>query len=122
MNHYTYHTKRGLAKVYRQAANLIDQNGLCKGMLHNAEGEYCMSGALFETLGILSHGRNGLVDFKKHLSNLTDFDFVFLTLATYLNTPIVAYNDRPSTSKKDVVSSLRKCARALEHGASIVGL
>lgn len=113
-------TKRGLASIYRKAANLIDEFGWCTQVQLSPSGEFCALGALnMAAVGDVAKNctRLGPV-LNSDLSKRAECQVLQQCPknAKLLAVTIVRFNDSVAENREDVTSCLRKIARHLEHG------
>ncbi len=106
-------TKRNVATFLRQAALKIEKHGHIKGSYGYKEIGYCATGAL---------GFGGSISRLGSVAANAAGD----QLARELNLSVgcvhlPSFNDRESTTAKDVTSLFRRAARAIEHGAAMRG-
>lgn len=95
-------TKRQrLADIYNKAADAINQHGHSIGLLRDSRGRMCVWGAI----AFVMEGNAMKSSTRSHraLNPLTDF----------LNYDVVAWNNKPKRTKRQVVNMLRRAARSI---------
>lgn len=107
------------AQVAREAAQIIQDKGICKGALHSLDGQVCMHGAIQDAMEFkylsaewfeLQAELNGSIRQKMIDMGLLPED------ASWVLTPFPGanYNDLPDTTEKDVAKFLLQVADELE--------
>lgn len=91
-----------------KAADLIERDGWCQGVLRTATGEHCALGAIVETIA-----GGGITDRALAQSVWTNPDVIDARNALYEtigNKTIANWNDEPKRTKTEVVAALRDTA------------
>lgn len=99
-------SKRAAAQYLRAAAKFLEAHKLTKGQFSNGHGAYCGIGAMKAVDEDAHYSDVGLVARK-----------AFSLVNGYFGIP--SFNDRPETTKADVVKAFRKTAAALDHGLKV---
>ena len=108
-------SKREVAAAFRNAAKLLDKHGWVKGEMGSNNKGFCAMGALDNLLGI-----GNIWAVKNFSANVTPGSLLSKLSdsrrATMVSYAIIRFNDRETTTKKDVQRFFRALARDLEHG------
>ena len=100
-------SKRGAAKILRDAANLLDAKGWCQYVSVRDDGACCAVGSIWET------ETDNNLSYKTALWALEKVNPIIKRMG------IAYWNDRPERTKEDVTRLFRGTARALEHGLQV---
>jgi len=109
---------REAADIARRAAEIIQERGMCKGAVSDADGRVCLWGALLEAAqerGLGWYGDRGVQPLLAeairplNLDNMSQFDGLLYG---------AAWNDRPETDERDVAKVLLQVADRLEIGGA----
>lgn len=84
------------SKTLLRAAKLLETQGWVVGQYRTKEGEHCAIGALDEVCGI---------DFNAYMLAANK-------LAACIGGNIVSWNDKPGQTAKNVIKTMRECARS----------
>lgn len=106
---------REAAQIAREAARIVQERGLAKGVFQDAEGRVCMHGAVGAALGCekLKDSQHVYMQINEALERHIEGtpNRVLLGLP---GLPGVAFNDHPATTAIDVAKVLLKVADDLD--------
>lgn len=105
------------AEILRDAAEILEERGWCRGVLKNHEGCFCAQGALTAALvGDTDLGveqlEQALIDNREVIGALSQW--VMAAVAGAKHAALWAYNDHEARNAQDVIGSLRKAADAVD--------
>ncbi len=107
-------SKKQAANMYRKAAKFLETHNWAKGSLENGN-SFCAIGAYNKANGFKNYNGTSYKN-RGRVSNLEED--VILKYFDY-HGDLVDFNDAFAEDKKQVVSVMRKVARALEHGGRV---
>jgi hypothetical protein len=101
--------KRQAAKLLRAAANILETKGWYQGSFGNEEKGFCLLGSI----NVVDTG-------EATWSTSPDANLAKEAIRVVSGQRFLSrWNDSPGRTKSEVVSAMRKAARALEHGLKV---
>jgi hypothetical protein len=104
------------AEILRNAAEILEEHGWCRGVLKNDEGCFCAQGAL--TAALVNDTDLNAKQLDKVLINnrviIGALSEWVLRAAGSFDAALWVYNDFEARSAQDVIGSLRKAADAVD--------
>jgi hypothetical protein len=100
-----------VVKVLYDAADLIDQRGLAKGIRRDSEGRLCLHGAIeFAMTGTAWSSGEKHKEVSRHVRKYLEHNLGFVGLTDY---GCAEWNNAPERTKQEVVDALRGAAEML---------
>lgn len=99
-------------EILLKAAELIETHGHHKGSYRSSEGAYCIAGAVLAAIDPTARHSGALCD-----RDMNVYDNLLYRLDVGLNAEVIAWNDRPVRTAREVTERLCEIAAGLSDDA-----